>query len=68
EELPYDVRRVGYGDRLSVDGVDVEVLPAYNEPDGPNVGADGEPFHPEGFGCGFLLAVDGVRCLWPGDS
>ncbi|WP_049928182.1 MBL fold metallo-hydrolase [Halopiger goleimassiliensis] len=67
EELPYDVRRVGYGDELTVAGVDVEVVPAYNHPDGPNA-TDGEPLHPEGFGCGFVLTVDGVPCFWTGDS
>jgi len=68
ESLDYDVRRVAYGDALSVAGVDVEVVPAHNDPDGPNVDVDGEPFHPEGFGCGFLLDVGGVACFWPGDS
>jgi L-ascorbate metabolism protein UlaG (beta-lactamase superfamily) len=68
EELPHEVRRVGYGDSLSVGDVTVEAVPAHNDPDGPNVDADGEPYHPEGFGCGFRFAVDGVACLWPGDS
>ncbi|WP_121823166.1 MBL fold metallo-hydrolase [Halostella salina] len=67
EDLPYDVRRVGYGDTVSVDGVEVSVQPAYNLPDGPNA-SGGEPLHPEGFGCGFVATVDGVRCFWPGDS
>ncbi|WP_135822288.1 MBL fold metallo-hydrolase [Halostella litorea] len=67
EALPYDVVRVGYGDEVNVGGVDVRVTPAYNRPDGPNA-SGGEPLHPEGFGCGFVAAVDGVRCFWPGDS
>lgn len=69
EDLPYDVRRVSYGDTASVDGIDVEVVPAYNHPDGPWGDAnDGEPLHPEGFGCGFHLTVDGIPCFWTGDS
>lgn len=67
EDLPYDVRRVGYGDELTVAGVDLEVVPAYNHADGPNA-PDGDPFHPKGFGCGFVLTVDGVPCFWTGDS
>ncbi|SFC17950.1 L-ascorbate metabolism protein UlaG, beta-lactamase superfamily [Halobiforma haloterrestris] len=67
EDLPYDVRRVAYGDELTVAGVDVEVVPAYNHPDGPNA-PGGDPIHPEGFGCGFRLTVDGVPCFWTGDS
>ncbi|GAB3665252.1 MBL fold metallo-hydrolase [Halopiger thermotolerans] len=67
ETLPYDVRRIGYGDQLAVRGVDVRAVPAYNHPDGPNA-RGGEPIHPEGLGCGFLLTVDGVSCFWTGDS
>ena len=67
-ELPYDVVRVGYGDSLSVAGVDVQVVPAFNYRNGPNVGSDGEPTHPEGFGCGFVLTLDGTTAFWPGDS
>ncbi|TYT63911.1 MBL fold metallo-hydrolase [Natrialba swarupiae] len=67
ESLPYDVRRIGYGDDLTVAGVDVRAVPAYNHADGPNV-RDGEPLHPEGLGCGFVLTVDGVPCFWTGDS
>lgn len=68
ETLRDDVRRVGYGDRLSVAGVDVTAVPAYNHPDGPRADADGTVAHPEGFGCGFRFAVAGVPCLWTGDS
>jgi L-ascorbate metabolism protein UlaG (beta-lactamase superfamily) len=68
EKLPYDVCRVGYGDAVEAGGVAVEAIPAYNDPEGPNVDGDGQPFHPEGFGCGFRFVVDGTACLWPGDS
>jgi L-ascorbate metabolism protein UlaG (beta-lactamase superfamily) len=68
EELPCDVRRVGYGDELAAAGVDVEVVPAYNREDGPRADEEGNVTHPYGFGCGFLLSVDGVPCFWPGDS
>jgi L-ascorbate metabolism protein UlaG (beta-lactamase superfamily) len=78
EDLPHDVRRVAYGDEVTVAGVDVEVVPAYNHPDGRNVRAGGdpdadvvdggEPVHPEGFGCGYRFVVDGTPVFWPGDS
>lgn len=68
DALPYDVRRVAVGDESAVGDVDVEVLPAYNHPDGRNVRANGEPVHPEGFGCGYRFAVDGTAAFWPGDS
>lgn len=68
EALPYDVRRVEYGDELTVNGVDIDVVPAYNHPDGRNVRDDGDPIHPEGFGCGFRFVVDDIPCFWTGDS
>jgi len=68
EELPYEVRRVATGETLTVAGVDVDVVPAYNDPEGPRASADGSVPHPEGFGCGFRFVVDGRACFWPGDS
>lgn len=68
EELPYDVQRVAYGDELTAAGVDVEVIPAYNEEDGPNVRDDGTPMHPYGFGCAFRYVIDGHPIFWTGDS
>jgi len=67
-DLPYDVRQVGMEDDGVVDGVPFWTVPAYNHPDGPHTRPDGSPVHPEGFGCGYLLAVDGTRLFYPGDS
>jgi len=67
ESLSYDVRRVAYGDSLSVDGVEVDVVPAYNREDGPRV-AGGDNPHPYEFGCGFRFVVGGTPAFWTGDS
>lgn len=67
DELPGEVVRIGEREQRAVDGVEIETLPAYNHPDGPNT-SGGEPIHPEGFGCGYLLDVEGTRLFWPGDS
>ncbi|MBX0293984.1 MBL fold metallo-hydrolase [Haloarcula nitratireducens] len=67
-DLDYDVREVSMEDELVVDDVPVWTVPAYNREDGPNVDGNGDPIHPKGFGCGFLLSVDGVRVFWTGDS
>lgn len=68
EELSADVRRVAYGDEPTVEGVDVEVVPAYNREDGPRADEDGTVTHPYGFGCGYNVIVDGIECFWTGDS
>lgn len=69
EDLPYAVHRVAYGDTRVVGDVTVDVVPAYNRPDGPwGDYKNGEPLHPEGFGCGFIVTVDDVPCFWTGDS
>lgn len=68
DDLDVTVERVGTGETHEIDGVSVDVLPAYNRLDGPNVSEDGTPFHPEGFGCGFHVTVGGASFLWPGDS
>ena len=68
EELPYDVERVAYGDSATVGPATVTAVPAYNDPDGPHTRSTGEPYHPEGFGCGFLVDAAGTSVLWPGDS
>jgi L-ascorbate metabolism protein UlaG (beta-lactamase superfamily) len=67
ENLPGEVVRIGEGEEYAVKGVGIETLPAYNHPDGPNT-SGGEPIHPEGFGCGYLLDIGGSRVFWPGDS
>jgi L-ascorbate metabolism protein UlaG (beta-lactamase superfamily) len=67
-DLPYEVRTVGMEDEGVVADVPFWTVPAYNHPDGPHIRADGSPVHPEGFGCGYLLAVDGTRVFYPGDS
>jgi L-ascorbate metabolism protein UlaG (beta-lactamase superfamily) len=66
--LPHDVRELGHEDEAVVEGVTLWTVPAYNEPGGPHTDPEGQPFHPEGRGCGFLLSIDGVRVFWPGDT
>jgi L-ascorbate metabolism protein UlaG (beta-lactamase superfamily) len=67
-DLDYDVRTVSMEDECLVDGVPIWTTAAYNHADGRNVDATGDPIHPEGIGCGFLLALDDTRVFWPGDS
>jgi L-ascorbate metabolism protein UlaG (beta-lactamase superfamily) len=67
-DLPYEVVRVGEEEHLTVGPVDLWTVAAYNEADGPHARDDGSLVHPPGFGCGFLLSVDGTTVFWPGDS
>lgn len=68
EALPYDVQRVAYDDDPTAAGVDIEVHPAHNHPDGRNVTDDGDGIHPVDFGCGFRFVVDGTAVFWTGDT
>ena len=67
-DLPYNVVRVDdETDNLLADVI-LRTTAAYNDPDGPHTRDSGEPFHPEGTGCGFLLDLDGTTVFWPGDT
>jgi L-ascorbate metabolism protein UlaG (beta-lactamase superfamily) len=68
EDLPYETVRVGEEDDRLFGDVVVRTVPAYNEADGPNLDEDGEPYHPEGFGVGYLVTLNDVTVFWPGDS
>lgn len=70
EDLPYRVLRIGDEDHLALDDVDADVwsVPAYNDPDGPNVRENGDPYHPPGVSVGYRLAIAGTSIFWPGDS
>jgi len=72
DALDFDVRRVSYGDRVALGtgegAVSVDVVPAYNEPDGDRAGPDGTVPHPRELGCGYVATVGGRRCFWTGDS
>lgn len=63
-DLSYDVKRVGYGDSLTVEGVTVDVTPAETAPETPG----GTSSHPPGFGCGFVLTSGDRSVFWPGDT
>ena len=67
-DLPHEVRRVDDEADILVDDVIVRTMPAFNDPGGPHIRADGDPYHPEGFGCGFLLTLGGTTVYWPGDT
>ncbi len=58
-KLSGDVRAIKVGDTLTVKGIAIEVVPAYNIE---------KAFHPKGEGIGFVFEVDGVRIYHAGDT
>ncbi len=59
-KLTGDVRTVKPGEHLEIDGVGIEVVPAYNI---------NKPFHPRKAGMlGFIITLDGVRYYHAGDT
>ena len=66
--LPYEVRTVDDEADIAVGEAIVRTTAAYNLPDGPRSDADGVPYHPEGFGCGYHVTLEGTSVYWPGDT
>jgi len=65
ERLP-GARAVAPGDRLSVAGVEVEAVPAYNV---NKFRSQGVPFHPQAAAhVGYIITIDGVRIYFAGDT
>ncbi len=53
------LKTVKAGDKLTVEGIDIEVVPAYNID---------KPYHPKGEGIGFIITVGGERIYHAGDT
>lgn len=68
KSLDADVQQVSVHEEVAVADVDLWTIPAYNDPDGPHVHEAGDPHHPKGSGIGFLVAIDGIIVLFPGDT
>lgn len=64
----YEVIRVSDNDCVTIDGVTIWTVEAYNDPEGPNADEDGTVTHPPGLGCGFTIAMGAQRVFWMGDS
>jgi L-ascorbate metabolism protein UlaG (beta-lactamase superfamily) len=59
-KLPGDIREVQPGDKLTVEGIPIEVVPSYNT---------NKSFHPKENGwLGFIVTVEGVRIYHAGDT
>jgi L-ascorbate metabolism protein UlaG (beta-lactamase superfamily) len=65
-QLSGDIRVVQPGDQLSVRGISIEAVPAYNL---TKFRSPGNPFHPKAAGhVGFIITLDGQRIYHTGDT
>jgi L-ascorbate metabolism protein UlaG (beta-lactamase superfamily) len=66
EKLNGTIEVVSPGDKLTVKGVPIEVVPAYNL---TKFRSPGNPFHPKEAGhVGFIVTLDGTRVYHSGDA
>jgi L-ascorbate metabolism protein UlaG (beta-lactamase superfamily) len=67
-DLEFAVRGLRHEGERTVAGMTVETVPSHNDPDGPHVDDDGDPWHAEGEVVGLLLTVDGTTVYFPSDT
>jgi L-ascorbate metabolism protein UlaG (beta-lactamase superfamily) len=64
-DLEYDAISLPQEGTASVDGIEVETHPSYNEPDGEHVNDLGRPFHARGEVIGLVVTLDRTRIFYP---
>jgi L-ascorbate metabolism protein UlaG (beta-lactamase superfamily) len=55
-------------EELTVDGITVQAVPAYNRADGEHVDDNGEPFHAQNEVIGLLLSIEGTTVYFASDT
>jgi L-ascorbate metabolism protein UlaG (beta-lactamase superfamily) len=64
EKLP-SAQVMKNGDRITVSGIGIEAVPAYNI---VNMRSPGQPFHPKGNGNGYIISFGGKKIYVAGDT
>ncbi len=67
-DLDTDVIELPYEGTTTVAGIDVESIPAYNDPDGPQVRDNGNPFHADGEVIGVILSIGDTTVYFSSDT
>lgn len=67
-DLPYGARTVDAESDIAVGEAIVRTTAAYNDPGGPRVRDNGDPYHPKGLGCGFHVTLEDTSVYYPGDT
>jgi len=60
-----NVKTLNVGEEITVDGVKVKTVEAYNV---KRFRSPGKPFHPKGFGVGYLITAEGKTVYHAGDT
>jgi L-ascorbate metabolism protein UlaG (beta-lactamase superfamily) len=68
DDLQFDVVELPHDGTTTVDGIEVESIPAYNDADGPHVDENGDPFHAEGEVIGLLLTIAETTIYFTSDT
>lgn len=66
--LPHQTASLSATGTREIGGISIESVPAYNNPEGPHVDENGEPFHAENDGIGMLLKFAEVTIYYPSDT
>jgi len=67
-DLESEVLGLPHEGERTVAGMTVATVPSHNDPDGPHVDDEGNPWHAEGEVVGLLLTIDGVTVYFPADT
>ncbi|WP_227377629.1 MBL fold metallo-hydrolase [Haladaptatus halobius] len=67
-DLVLDVIDLPHKGEVTVDGVTVQTVPAYNDPEGEHVDDDGNLFHAEGEVIGLILTIEDTIVFFPSDT
>lgn len=67
-DLAFEIVPLPLDGTVTVDGIEVTTVPAYNDPDGEHVDEDGQPFHAEGEVIGLVLMLDETLVFYPSDT
>jgi L-ascorbate metabolism protein UlaG (beta-lactamase superfamily) len=65
EKINRDIRSLTPGEQTTVEGIRVKAVQAYNV---KRFRSPGKPFHPKGFGVGYLITVEGRTIYHAGDT
>ncbi len=67
-DLPYEVVQLPHEGTRTIAGIEIESIPAHNDPAGDHVDDEGNPFHAEGEVIGVILTIGDTSIYFPSDT